>query len=85
MSGVGFPSQTAAVPSPLGGTEDGIRGPDVGWKVGRQHELITPVRVEARLRSEGSELLNAENPQQGAGAALPHVDGSLGGFEHGWK
>lgn len=87
VTGVGFPSQTAAVPIPLGGTEDRIRVPDVGWKVGRQNELITHLRVEAQLRSKGSELHNAENPQQGHRSSCdPHgVDGSLGGFEHVWK
>lgn len=60
VTGVRFPSQNAAVSVPLGGTEDVIRAPDVGWEVGRHRELITHVRVEARLRSEGS-----HNPQQG--------------------
>lgn len=87
VTGAGFPAQTAAVPIPLGGTEDRIRVPDVGWKVGRQNGLITHVRVEALLRSEGSELHNAENPWKGHRSSFDPqgVDGSLGGFEHVWK
>lgn len=37
QTGVRFPSQSAAVPFPLGGTEDGSRVPAVGWNVGREN------------------------------------------------